>query len=550
LLADPDLIKQVEIVRGPSSALYGGGGIGGVMAFRTIEADDILTPGDNFGGQIKTGYRSGNESRSATLIAAARSDGFDLLAGGTLRAAEDIRMGNGDDLLNDDELKTGLVKAGLNLNQNHRIEASYMKYADDLVTPANPGGNKDFGLQQLLERDQEQITGRYTFQDTNKKWFDGALTAYYTKLHFHAHPYDSRVSESEDETETVGLSLQNTTRLDTAPWLQHRITYGFDYYRDQLDNQSGNANNSVRPDGKQISYGGFIQDEMTLFDDWTLIGALRQDYYEIDPADGDSTKNDRLSPKVTLKWQAQPFLGLFASYAEAFRAPTMAETYQNLDTNVAFMNFRPNTDLKPETSRTKEVGFTLKFQDIVSQRDSFQLKGSYYWEDVDDMISSTVVGSFPRSAPFSDTGRIFQNQNISNAKRRGAEIEASYKTDQLDLRIGYSHLEAEDANTGEGLYAPPDKLTLGVRYLVDDHWSVWWSGQFVANQHDDAEVSRQRDGYSLHDIGLIYDGDWFRADLSVTNLFDKAYATYQQSLATAYTYEEGRSANLRLTIPF
>ena len=61
---------------------------------------------------------------------------------------------------------------------------------------------------------------------------------------------------------------------------------------------------------------------------------------------------------------------------------------------------------------------------------------------------------------------------------------------------------------------------------------------------------RQRDGYSLQDIGIGYSRDWYRVDLSVTNLFDKAYATYQQSQTTTYTYEEGRSVNLTLSARF
>ena len=43
---DPALIDQVEVVRGATSALYGSGGLGGTIEFRTKDASDFLLPGE------------------------------------------------------------------------------------------------------------------------------------------------------------------------------------------------------------------------------------------------------------------------------------------------------------------------------------------------------------------------------------------------------------------------------------------------------------------------------------------------------------------------
>ncbi len=45
---DPELVGGVEIVRGPTANVYGSGAIGGLVAFRTKDADDILKPGERF----------------------------------------------------------------------------------------------------------------------------------------------------------------------------------------------------------------------------------------------------------------------------------------------------------------------------------------------------------------------------------------------------------------------------------------------------------------------------------------------------------------------
>lgn len=46
---DPALVKRIEVVRGPNSSLYGSGGLGGVVDFRTADAADFLPPGETNG---------------------------------------------------------------------------------------------------------------------------------------------------------------------------------------------------------------------------------------------------------------------------------------------------------------------------------------------------------------------------------------------------------------------------------------------------------------------------------------------------------------------
>ena len=70
-----------------------------------------------------------------------------------------------------------------------------------------------------------------------------------------------------------------------------------------------------------------------------------------------------------------------------------------------------------------------------------------------------------------------------------------------------------------------------------------------AQDYDATELGRRK-GYVIHDIGAAYEYKQYRVDLGVSNLFDKVYSTYQQSLANTFTYEEGRSVNLALTARF
>ena len=58
---DPELVKQVEVVKGPSSSLWGSGALGGVVAMQTLNAQDLLRDGQSVGGYLRQGYHTGDD---------------------------------------------------------------------------------------------------------------------------------------------------------------------------------------------------------------------------------------------------------------------------------------------------------------------------------------------------------------------------------------------------------------------------------------------------------------------------------------------------------
>ena len=54
---DPELIGGAVVEKGPTSTVGGAGVIGGVVSLRTLEADDILLPGRNYGSRSRLTYR-------------------------------------------------------------------------------------------------------------------------------------------------------------------------------------------------------------------------------------------------------------------------------------------------------------------------------------------------------------------------------------------------------------------------------------------------------------------------------------------------------------
>ena len=83
---------------------------------------------------------------------------------------------------------------------------------------------------------------------------------------------------------------------------------------------------------------------------------------------------------------------LFADWRENMRAPTIMET---LDKGIHVRGFPfpfyPNIHLRPERSRTGEIGVNVKFDNVLRWQDAFRAKLSLYRSKIDDPIRSAIV---------------------------------------------------------------------------------------------------------------------------------------------------------------
>ncbi|WHS61648.1 TonB-dependent receptor [Pseudomonas sp. G2-4] len=140
---DPEIIKRVEILRGPASVLYGSNAIGGAVSYFTLDPDDIIKPGKDVGARLKTGYSSADESWLKSATVAGRSGQFDGLLHYSQRdghETESYGSHNGTGLdrtaANPEDVRAHnvLAKLGWNYNDDARLGLVYEKYKDDRDT--------------------------------------------------------------------------------------------------------------------------------------------------------------------------------------------------------------------------------------------------------------------------------------------------------------------------------------------------------------------------------------------------------------------------------
>ncbi len=397
---DPDLLKQVEVLKGTGSTLYGSGAIGGVIAMTTKSASDFLEGDDKYGFRVKGGYHSVNdEPMTSETIALRPIHGVDFLGNFTYRNSGDYYNGDGDRL--DDTAvnsKSGLMKLGIEPGAGQRLELGGILYSDneDILATDVDNANTLYDADHLIRK--TTATAHYTFDSPKTDLLNFSATAYRdeTTVTDDGEHYNRTAKAN---LVTTGLDLFNTFKFKTS-WADHALTVGTEYYHDAGKGRVNGDPETQNPDATQDVVGLYSQYRITLFDQLNITPGLRWDYYATHPESGDfdDTKNNRLTPKVGVDWQAMDWLSLYGSYSEGYRAPSIRELYiSGTHFNIfpgANNVFVTNPDLKPESTRTWEGGLRLDFEDVVTKGDQLRFSGSYFDTRAKNFIDGDVVMDF------------------------------------------------------------------------------------------------------------------------------------------------------------
>ncbi|MEO1190561.1 MAG: TonB-dependent hemoglobin/transferrin/lactoferrin family receptor [Pseudomonadota bacterium] len=550
---DPQLLETVEVVRGANSALYGTGGLGGVIEFRTRDASDFLAPGDSYGFSTFAGGQTGNNELSSGLsLFAAPIEGLDLLGSFVYRDSGDIELGGGGTLQSDDEIISGLVK-GSYVTGPHRIELSWQRFHDSATEPNNGQGE---GGVDLVDKDITAQTSQaiYNFNPASP-WIDFQGQVYYVNSSVDELRLDAQGLGPTGETvtrklNTIGLRLQNDSRFQPLDNSNVIVTYGIEYFRDKQDGASADGDRAGVPDARQNNFGAFVQAEISLSEplglpgEFLIIPGGRFDYFRSSSNLGNDQTDSRFSPKIGVSYSPLNWLLLYGSYAEAFSAPNINDLYLTgvhfeipFGSNTIINRFVPNPDLKPQTARTFEAGLGLQFDDFLLDRDYFEFKGGYFRTKADNLIATQVnqPALFVDCNPFipGDCDGTTTIENVSRARLQGTEIEALYDTPWARASVAYSIIDGKDLDTGEPVGGlQPDRVVFDLQAKIQG-LDLYPGYRLTHAQEFDKtdDPDEFRDPYTLHDFYMIWapSGDTpltgLQVALGVDNVTNKEYST-------------------------
>lgn len=552
VFVDPSLLAGGEVLRGPSSSLYGSGALGGMISLRTLSASDMLDADETVGGRAKIGYQDGSEEFTESLVIAGKpTDGVGLLAGVVKRDSDDIKLGNGRELLSDDDILSGLAKVDANVMPDLAVSLSYLVFNNNATEPANGQNANTAADSDITDKDirSDTVRAQVQYAPLGSTWLDVDGSFYFTNSQVDQ-TYVESGRITEQDVDTYGLFIDNRSRFALSAASTLTLTYGVEASRDEqtgYDSNSADGTRSGVPDAEAEFAGAFLQGEFEVGDllpgTIRFIPGVRFDSFSADSDIDDSISDEEISPKAAISYEPVPGLVGFASYGRAFRAPSINELY-NEGTHFAIPlgngrtavnSFVPNPQLEPEVADTLEFGVGYERQNTFLTDDVINLKGAYFRSEVENLIDIAVNSSGPTRGCFippytSCNAGTTDTVNVEDAELEGYEIEASYDARRFFVIAGFSSIDGENTETGEALgVLTPNRLVTDIGLRIHEiDTVVGVEGEFASEFDNVDDESEKRDGYSVFDVYLQWSpkDDWMKGltvNLGVDNVLDRDY---------------------------
>lgn len=496
---DLDLMKRVEILRGPASALYGSDGLAGAVSFTTKDPADYLpTEGQVLGGRVRAFGGSADDSLGATVVGAARHGRFSSMIAYTYREGHEQETQGKNDVANVDRTvanpqniltRSVLGKLVFDVSDTNRIRLTAEHYDRDIETTVLTGIAKPplattsvIGLAAAddITRDRIMLDQRVSLDGgpiDRITW--GAYWQKSETIEFSAEDRFTAVDRTRLNTfdnRVYGASVQFESHFDLGG-ITHKFIYGADGSKTR---QEGIRDGTVAPAGETYPtrafpntdytlLGAFVQDEIAFADGLvTLYPALRYDHYKLSPeADAligslvpSGSKDGRFSPKLGVVVKPTEEARLFFNYAQGFKAPSPSQVNNAFANIVANYRSIPNPDLKPETSEAFEAGARWVTTNWAVEFTAFRGEYKNFIEQIQ------IGGNFTPTNPAT-----YQFVNLATVKIKGFEARGRMK---LDNGFGaFAGLSYTEGNSYRPAKAPLDsvdplKVVGGVSYSSPD----------------------------------------------------------------------------------
>ena len=525
-LVDIAAVQRVEILRGPASTLYGSDALAGVVAWRTLDPQDLLDrveddrylgarlgwSGRDHGRQLSASMAGTRGAWQGLLLLASR-EGHEVENASRSMSANPVDQWRRSALakLVWDGEALGRWTLALDVSRGRsEVDVRSSRFGPGrLATTTELLGDDRF------ERDRASLKAEWTH---DAAWLDVSELLVYgqrnrslqdtaqTRLADRATPFPSlRERRFDLGQRNAGLKWLGQARAQTGG-VSHWHVFGVEYtrtrysgYRDgrEINLATGASSNVVLgerfpvrdfPESRSTELGLFWQDEIGIGDAFAVIPGLRWERYRLD-AEADAMfredypavavadiASSAWTPKLGLRWNSSEQSTWFAQYARGFRAPPFGDV--NIGLSLALLNYevRPNPALRPERSQGLELGWRWQGPRVQAQLSAY----SNRYRDLIESRANLGIDPLTRAL-------VFQSVNRTRAAIHGAEASLSYSpgaSSDWAVRAAAAWAHGRDQARDQPLNSvAPARLVLGASWEpLEGRWGAEVVATGVARQ--------------------------------------------------------------------
>lgn len=566
-------LSALDVLRGADSSRVGSGVLGGALVLRTLEPEDLLFDGRNWGGLTKLTYDSEDNSVTGALAIAGRAGNTTALFQGSYKIGEETQTNGSDGSYGRSRTKAEpadldqhnlLFKLRHDVEGGHRIGITAERFERnkdvDLVTAWNvvqgfPPNFYYYPVDGYFAHDdvlRERVSLDYNFESPDPDaLIDSAFAvAYWQQLTLNAGAEGTQVGAAsgaqspymrDNELQESGFGFVGgmTGQVATGS-LDHQWRLGVDIYGFNTSHfiyaVPDTAQQADIPEVDGMRLGIFLDNRIAFADSgFALTPGLRFDWHEYRPKETpeytdtnvghdvfglpDKHSDHRFSPKILATYDVTPQAQLFAQWSAAYRAPTVNELYLNFTNPATGYAQLGNADLKPETGHGIEIGANIGTEYFGGRVALFHNR----YRNFIDTTPLTPDPNYP-DLPFG----IGKYINIDKVEISGVELSAHKLFDNgIRLHGGLTYAYGRNVVEDTALRSvAPLKAVAGIGYQREN-WGVDLTGIFAARMKDDGDPATfDAPGYSIANLTAWWEPEQvegMRIQVGVYNIFDTTY---------------------------
>ena len=533
---EPLLTSRIEVLRGPSALIYGGGAIGGVVNVLDKKIPTAI-PENGVEGNIEIRGNTAANERAGSFEMTAGSGEFAIHAEGLRRQTDDYKVGRNwsggstvDGSYND--TKTGTI--GLSwIGQRGYFGMAYTRQQNEYGLPGHDhsyegchthGPHLHCGSHQHDEddhdhEDHDHASGKVPYVDLHsRRWdirgeylgpFQGIRTV---KLRSGYTDYShDEIEGGEVSTRFKNLAHDNHLSFEHVPIAGWRGIFGLQNTRRDFSAQGEEAYIAPTLTRKNAL---FAIEEYRL-DDWRFELGLRQEWQNIDVSSAalPNRHHNGTSVSAGTVWNLDPQYAFSVSLSRTRRLPTAEELYAD-GLHMATRTYeRGNAQLKAETAHNIDISLRKHKGTTTFSVGAYhnQISDYIYARTLDELNGLQLIEYTQRDATFNGIeGQVRQRLNSL-----------------LGITLFGDYVRAR-FNSGPDNRNLPRIPAYRIGTRLDAAWQAW-EGEAelyrVGSQHRVAAFETTTSGYNMLNLGISYNvrsGRFpYQFYLKANNLTDK-----------------------------